>query len=125
MLGFDLDIWDYITFVVVLIIAAGALAAAVFLLGLPGRIPVARKHPDAEAVTLLGWAGGFAVHPWMQALIWAFKPSDVIDIRRFPLETQKAIEEEVARSKGVDANAGASRGGARPQSNGESAKTPP
>ena len=25
MLGFDLDIWDYITFVVVLIIAAGAL----------------------------------------------------------------------------------------------------
>jgi hypothetical protein len=29
MLGFDLDIWDYITFVVVLIIAAGALAAAV------------------------------------------------------------------------------------------------
>jgi hypothetical protein len=54
MLGFDLDIWDYITFVVVLIIAAGALAAAVFLLGLPGRIAVARKHPDAEAVTLLG-----------------------------------------------------------------------
>ena len=43
MLGFDLDIWDYITFVVVLIIAAGALAAAVFLLGLPGRIAVARR----------------------------------------------------------------------------------
>jgi Protein of unknown function (DUF3302)/Superinfection immunity protein len=84
MLGFDLDIWDYITFAVVLIIATGALAAAVFILGLPGRIAVARKHPDAEAVTLLGWAGGFAVLPWMQALVWAFKPSDVIDIRRFP-----------------------------------------
>ena len=75
MLGFDLDIWDYITFVVVLIIAAGALAAAVFLFGLSGRIAVARKHPDAEAVTLLGWAGGFAVIPWMKALIWAFKLS--------------------------------------------------
>ena len=125
MLGFDLDIWDYITFAVVLIIATGALAAAVFILGLPGRIAVARKHPDAEAVTLLGWAGGFAVLPWMQALVWAFKPSDVIDIRRFPLETQKAIEEEAARLKGVDANAGASRSGAAPQTDGESAKTPP
>ena len=123
MLGFDLDIWDYITFVVVLIIAAGALAVAVFLLGLPGRIAVARKHPDAEAVTLLGWAGGFAVLPWMQALIWAFKPSDVIDIRRYPLETQKAIEEEAARSKGVDANASAGQGGAQSPT-GESASTP-
>jgi hypothetical protein len=123
MLGFDLDIWDYITFVVVLIIAAGAVAAAVFLLGLPGRIAVARKHPDAEAVTLLGWAGGFAVLPWMQALIWAFKPSDVIDIRRFPPETQKAIEEEAARSKGVDANANAGHGGAQSPT-GESTNTP-
>ena len=35
MLGFDLDIWDYITFAVVLIIATGALAAAVFIVGLP------------------------------------------------------------------------------------------
>jgi hypothetical protein len=38
MLGFDLDIWDYITFetfAVVLIIATGALAAAVFIVGSP------------------------------------------------------------------------------------------
>lgn len=123
MLGFDLDIWDYITFVVVLIIAAGALAVAVFLLGLPGRIAVARKHPDAEAVTLLGWAGGFAVLPWMQALIWAFKPSDVIDIRRFPPDVQTAIAKELAKLKAVDANASAGQGGAQSPT-GESTNTP-
>ena len=92
MLGFDLDLWDYITFAVLFVIGLGGVAAVVFVLGLPGRIALARKHPDAEAVTLLGWAGGFAVVPWMKALIWAFKPADVVDIRRFPLEAQKVME---------------------------------
>ena len=103
MLGFDLDMWDYITFAVLLVIAIGAVAGAVVLLGLPGKIALARKHPEAEAVNLMGWAGGLAVVPWIQAFIWAFKPTDVIDIRRFPLETQKAIEEEIQRLKGVEA----------------------
>ena len=31
--------------------------AVVWLAGLPGRIAIARKHPDAEAVKLMGWAG--------------------------------------------------------------------
>jgi hypothetical protein len=68
----------------------GILAAIVLLLGLPGRIAVSRKHPDAEAVTLLGWFGGFAVLPWMQALIWAFKPTDIVDIRKMPAATSQA-----------------------------------
>jgi Protein of unknown function (DUF3302)/Superinfection immunity protein len=123
MLGFDLGIWDFITFAVVFIITAGAVTGAVLLLGLPGRIAVARKHPDAEAVTLLGWAGGFAVLPWMQALIWAFKPTDVIDIRRFPPEVQTAIVKELAKLKAVDANAGAGQSGAQSPT-GESAATP-
>jgi hypothetical protein len=97
MLGFDLDLWDYITFAVMFVIGIGAVTGAVIVLGLPGRIAVARKHPDAEAVTLLGWAGEFAVLPWMKALIWAFKPTDVIDIRRFPIETRQGIEREFRR----------------------------
>jgi Protein of unknown function (DUF3302)/Superinfection immunity protein len=123
MLGFDLGIWDFITFAVVFIITAGAVTAAVLLLGLPGRIAVARKHPDAEAVTLLGWAGGFAVLPWMQALIWAFKPTDIIDIRRFPPEVQSAIAKELAKLQAVDANVSAGQGGAQSPT-GESASTP-
>ena len=74
----------------------------VWLAGLPGRIALARKHPEAEAVKLLGWAGlhdpvgpGIqTIYPWVQAFIWAFKPTDVVDIRRFPREEAKAIDEE-------------------------------
>ena len=35
----------------------------------------------------------------MQAFIWAFKPTDIVDIRRFPREEAKAIDEEIARLK--------------------------
>lgn len=66
--------------------------------GLPGKIAISRKHPDAEAVNIMGWAGFLAVVPWIQAFIWAFKPTDIIDIRRFPAEERKAIDKEIAGS---------------------------
>jgi hypothetical protein len=92
--------WDYLTFVVFFIIAAGGVALAVVVLGLPGRIAIARKHPDAEAVNLMGWLGFLAVVPWVQAFIWAFKPTDIVDIRRFPAAERQAIEEQIARLTG-------------------------
>jgi hypothetical protein len=48
----------------------------------------------------MGYAGFLAAVPWIQAFIWAFKPTTIIDIRRYPTEEAKAIEEEVARLKG-------------------------
>lgn len=95
-----LDFWDYVTFATLFILGAAGVISAIFVLGLPGRIAIARKHPEAEAVNLMGWAGFLAVVPWMQAFIWAFKPTDVIDIRRFPREEQRATEEEIARLTG-------------------------
>jgi hypothetical protein len=95
-----LTTWDYLTFGVFFIITAGVLGMAVFVLGLPGRIAIARKHPDAEAVNLMGWLGFLAVVPWIQAFLWAFKPTDTIDIRRFPAEEQRAIKEQIARLTG-------------------------
>jgi hypothetical protein len=69
-----------------------------FLAGLPGRIALARKHPEAEAVKYLGYAGLLpTVYPWMQALIWAFKPTDIVDIRRFPREEAIETDKEIAR----------------------------
>jgi hypothetical protein len=97
MLGFDLDLWDYITFAVLFTLGVGALIAIVFVLGLPGRIAIARKHPDAEAVNIMGWVGFLAVVPWIQAFIWAFKPAQVVDIRRTPIAEQTAIDEEIAK----------------------------
>jgi hypothetical protein len=83
--------------------ALAGLAVIVILLwiaGLPGQIAIARKHPEAEAVKIMGYAGFLAVVPWIQAFIWAFKPTNVVDIRRFPSEEAAETEKEIARLKG-------------------------
>ena len=100
-----LDYWDYLTFASLFIVGAACGGAALLVLGLPGKIAIARKHPDADAVNLMGWVGFLAIVPWIQALIWAFKPTDVIDIRRFPRQEQAAIDEEIMRLKGKPATA--------------------
>lgn len=101
MLGFELTIWDYATFITFALAGASVLAFAVWLAGLPGRIAIARKHPEAEAVKLLGYAGLLpTIYPWIQAFIWAYKPTNVVDIRHFPREEAEYIDLEIARLKG-------------------------
>ena len=100
MLGFKLDIWDFLTFAVALALVAAFLTIAVLVLGLPGRIAIARKHPDADAINTMGWLGFLAVVPWMQAFMWAFKPTDVVDIRYFPKQEQQNINDNLARLTG-------------------------
>jgi hypothetical protein len=102
-MGFKLDIWDYITFATIFVLVVGGVALLVFLMGLPGRIAIARKHPDAEAVNMMGWLGFLAVVPWMTAFIWSFKPTNIIDIRRTPREEKEAIDEIIARMSGKPA----------------------
>jgi hypothetical protein len=104
-MGFQLNFWDYATFAALIIIGAAIGGCVILILGLPGKIAVARKHPEAEAVNLMAWAGFMAVVPWIQALIWALKPTDVIDIRRFPSEEQAAIDEDIQRLTGKPASA--------------------
>ena len=103
MFGFELDFWDYATFVVLFLLGMSALIFLVWLAGLPGRIAIQRKHPDAEAVMLMGYAGFLPLVPWIQAFIWAFKPADVGDIRRFPRQEAKGIDEEIAQLQGQPA----------------------
>ena len=98
MLGFELDFWDYATFATAAAAGASLILIYIWIAGLPGRIAIARKHPDAEAVKLMGWAGLLpTVLPWIQAFIWAFKPTDIVDIRRLPKEEARAIDEDIAR----------------------------
>jgi hypothetical protein len=103
LLGFKLDFWDYATFAVLALLVLSGLISVVWLAGLPGRIAIARKHPDAEAVKMMGYAGFLAAVPWIQAFIWAFKPTDIVDIRRFPNAEAKGIDEEIARLSGKPA----------------------
>ena len=100
LLGFKLDFWDYATFAVLALLVLSGLISVVWLAGLPGRIAIQRKHPDAEAVKMMGYAGFLAAVPWIQAFIWAFKPTDIVDIRRMPREEAKGIDEEIARLSG-------------------------
>jgi hypothetical protein len=100
MLGFELDFWDYATFITAALAGLAGVLIYIWIAGLPGRIALARNHPEAEAVKIMGWAGLLpTVLPWIQAFIWAFKPSDIVDIRRFPKEEAKAIEEDMRRLK--------------------------
>ena len=104
-MGFQLNFWDYATFAALIIIGAAIGGCVLLILGLPGKLAIARKHPEAEAVNLMAWAGFMAIVPWIQALIWALKPTDVIDIRRFPGEEQAAIDEDIHRLTGKPASA--------------------
>jgi hypothetical protein len=99
-MGFGLDFWDYVTFAVLIVLGVAFVIAFVFILGLPGRIAIARKHPDAEAINVMGFAGFLAVVPWIQAFMWAFKPTTVVDIRRYPKAEDAAIDEKIAELKG-------------------------
>jgi len=101
LLGFRVSVWDYVTFAVLFIIGVGFLAAVVFILKLPGRIAIARKHPEAEAVYWMGWIGFVAIVPWVQALIWAFKPTDVVDLRYLPKDVQRETATMVSRLRGI------------------------
>jgi hypothetical protein len=102
VLGFHVSFWDYVTFIAIFVIVVGFIAAAVFILGLPGRIAIARKHPEADAVNLMGWVGFMAVVPWIQALIWAFKPTNVVDIRYLPKDEQRETDAMIARLTGKE-----------------------
>lgn len=67
VLGFQVGFWDYATFAAIFIIVVAGLSAAVFILGLPGRIAIARNHPEADAIFVMGWVGFVAIVPWIQA----------------------------------------------------------
>ncbi len=104
-MGFHLDMWDWVTFATLAIIVAGFVLALIFIMELPGKIAIARKHPEAEAVRMMGWVGFVAIVPWIQAFIWAFKPTNVVDIRRFPGEEAMVTEKEIQRLSGKTASA--------------------
>ena len=92
LLGFKVDLWDYLTFLTLFLCVAALVTVWLWLAGLPGRIALERKHPEAEAVKLLGYAGLLpTVYPLGAAFIWAFKPTDKIDIRRFPRKRRRQM----------------------------------
>jgi len=54
LLGFSLDLWDYATFAALAVIGVGFIVLLYLFLGLPGRIAIGRRNPEAEAVNIMG-----------------------------------------------------------------------
>jgi len=94
-----LDFYGYLTLVALLVVLIGCTALFIWVIGLPGKIAIARDHSDAEAVKLMGNLGFLGGISWLYALIWSIKDTDTIDIRRFPKEEQAHIKEEITRLK--------------------------
>ena len=90
------DTYDYLAFIFLLVAIVAIFSLIIWVLGLPGKIAIQRRHPHAETVKLMGWAGALAVIPWIHAFIWAYHDSLTVDIRRFPEEEKDAIDKEIA-----------------------------
>ena len=48
MLGFELDFWDYATFATAALAGLAGVLTYIWIAGLPGRIALARHHPEAR-----------------------------------------------------------------------------
>lgn len=66
------------------VFALALLAFLVLLAALPGRIAIARKHPQHQAVNICGWVGLPTGILWAIALVWAFW----VDENQIETETQ-------------------------------------
>lgn len=84
LIDFQLDKYDYATFVVLLLGVIAFFYAMITLGGLPGKLAEKRNHPHADSVKLGGWIGLFTVFPWIHALIWAYHDSLTVDVRKLP-----------------------------------------
>ncbi len=65
-------LFDIVALVFLAVILTIAIIGIVLLGSLPGNIATKRNHPQAEAVTVLGWVGLLFVIFWPIAFAWAF-----------------------------------------------------
>ena len=68
-----MDALDIFALVVILILLAVVIWLVVLLGSMPGNIARKRNHPQAEAITALGWIGIITLGvSWFIAIAWAY-----------------------------------------------------
>lgn len=72
-----MDALDIFALIVMAILIALVIWLVVLLGSLPGNIARKRNHPQADAITALGWIGVITMGVgWLIAIVWAYyKPS--------------------------------------------------
>ncbi len=71
---------DIFALLVMAILVAVVIWLIVFLGNLPGKLAHQANHPQAEAITVLGWIGLFTGGlGWLAAIVWAkYKTQDML-----------------------------------------------
>ncbi len=60
------------SFVILVVLAMIIAVIYIELGGMPGKVARERGHPQADAISLLGWVGLLlGVAPWLFAMVWA------------------------------------------------------
>lgn len=69
----QLDIYDYMSFVVLGIITTVFVSLIVVIGSLPGKIAARRNHPQATAINVAAWISLLTLGAlWPIAFVWAF-----------------------------------------------------
>jgi len=64
---------DIFALLVIALLIAVVIWLVVLLGSMPGNIARKRKHPQAEAITALGWIGIITMGAsWLVAIVWAY-----------------------------------------------------
>jgi hypothetical protein len=99
-----MEVLDIFALVVIALLIAVVIWLVVLLGSMPGKIARARNHPQADAITALGWIGIITVGAsWLLAIVWAYyTPSTSHN------ELEKRIEALEARLQQTQAAGGES-----------------
>jgi len=92
----------------VIALLLGVVIWLVVLLGnMPGEIARKRNHPQAEAITALGWIGLITMGvSWFVAIVWAYYKPDNPDVAYSDL--QERVEDLENRLRRLQASGGES-----------------
>lgn len=68
-----MGVLDFFALFVILLLVAVVIWLVVLLGSMPGDIARRRNHPQAEAITALGWIGVITLGAgWLVAIVWAY-----------------------------------------------------
>jgi uncharacterized BrkB/YihY/UPF0761 family membrane protein len=68
-----MDALDIFALIVILLLLAVVIWLVVLLGSWPGKIARERNHPQADAITALGWIGIITMGvSWLVAIVWAY-----------------------------------------------------